>query len=69
MSLPHQAGVGGFLNWARSRRFPTLFFITGGLFLVDLVIPDLVPFIDELLLGMATIILARWKDQRAVRRA
>lgn len=38
--------------------------ITGGLFVLDLIIPDFIPFIDEILLGLATLILARWKDRR-----
>jgi hypothetical protein len=38
--------------------------ITGGLFVLDLIVPDLIPFIDEILLGLATLILARWKDRR-----
>jgi hypothetical protein len=56
--------VGGFLGWARRRRFPTLLIITGGLFVLDLIVPDLIPFLDEILLGLATLILARWKDRR-----
>jgi len=66
MTLPHKAAVGGILGWARKRRFPTLLLITGGLFAVDLLIPDLIPFIDEILLGLATLILSRWKDRRLV---
>ena len=52
------------MAWARRRRFPTLLLITGGLFALDLVIPDFIPFADELLLGLGTLILARWKDRR-----
>ena len=66
MTLPNKAAVGGILGWARKRRFPTLLLITGGLFVFDLLIPDLVPFIDEILLGLATLILSRWKDRRLV---
>jgi hypothetical protein len=66
MTLPKKAAVGGLLGWARKRRFPTLLLITGGLFFFDLLIPDLIPFIDEILLGLATLILSRWKDRRLV---
>ena len=38
-------------------RFPTLFLIVGGLFLVDLVVPDLIPFYDEILLAMLTVLI------------
>ena len=64
MTTPQRAAVGGFLGWARRRRFPTLLLITGGLFVLDLIVPDLIPFIDEILLGLATLLLARWKDRR-----
>ena len=42
-------------------RFPQLFLLTVVLFLADLVIPDLIPFIDEILLGLASLLLASWK--------
>ena len=64
MTVPRRVAVGGILGWARKRRFPTLLLMTGGLFALDLVVPDFVPFVDELLLGLGTLILARWKDRR-----
>ena len=45
-------------------RFPHLFALTLGLFLIDLVIPDLIPFVDELILGLATLLLGSWKARR-----
>jgi hypothetical protein len=63
MTTPQRVAVGGLLGWARRRRFPTLLAVTGGLFVVDLVVPDFIPFVDELLLGLGTLILARWKDR------
>jgi len=39
-------------------RFPTLFLIVGGLFLVDLVVPDLIPFYDEILMAMLAVLIA-----------
>jgi hypothetical protein len=38
-------------------RFPQLFAIAATLFFVDLLIPDLIPFIDEILLGLLTLLL------------
>jgi hypothetical protein len=38
-------------------RFPTLFVIVGGLFLLDLVVPDLIPFYDEILMAMLTVLI------------
>lgn len=42
-------------------RFPQLLLIAGGAFLLDLVLPDGLPFLDELMLGIATLILALWR--------
>jgi hypothetical protein len=39
-------------------RFPTLFLIVGGLFLVNVVVPDLIPFYDEILMAMLTVLIA-----------
>jgi hypothetical protein len=46
-------------------RFRNLFLITAALFAVNLFVPDMIPFADELLLGLATLVLARWKDRKA----
>ncbi len=50
--------------WASRLRFPTLFGLTLGLFVVDLVVPDLVPLADELLLGLLTAVLASLRRTR-----
>lgn len=52
------------LNWARKLRFPTLFKITAILFVVNVFIPDPIPFVDEILLGLGTLLLANWKDRK-----
>lgn len=44
-------------------RFPQLFLLTAGLFLLDLVIPDLIPFIDEVLLGLLTMLFGMWRRE------
>jgi len=56
--------VGSVLAFASRLRFPTLFFLTAALFALDLVVPDTVPFADEVLLGLATLLLSRWRKQR-----
>lgn len=40
---------------------PRLFALTAALFAVDLLVPDFVPFADELLLGLGTLLLGNWK--------
>lgn len=44
--------------------YPRLFALTAALFAFDLVIPDFVPFIDEVLLGLGTLLLANWKKRK-----
>lgn len=58
--------LGPFLNWARKLKYPALFKIVGGLFVLTLLTPDPLPFIDEILLGLTTLMLAKWKDRDAV---
>jgi hypothetical protein len=48
-------------RFAGSLRFPQLFWLTLTLFLLDVLIPDLIPFADEILLGLATLLLGSWK--------
>ena len=64
MNVKKKAGAGVFLRWARGLRFPELFFLTAGLFLLDIAIPDMIPFVDEILLGLATLLLATWKRRK-----
>lgn len=52
------------LSWARKLRYPTLFKITALLFVVDVVVPDVLPFADEILLGLGTLLLASWKERK-----
>jgi hypothetical protein len=51
-------------RFAAKLRFPTLFVITACLFLVDLVIPDVIPFADELLLGLGTLLLGSLRRRK-----
>jgi len=52
------------LRFASQLRFPWLVAITATLFVLDLAIPDLVPFADEVLLGLLTIVLASFRRRR-----
>ena len=49
------------LRRAERLRHPTLFWITATLFVIDLLVPDVVPFADEILLGLGTLLLSRWR--------
>ncbi|MEW8651435.1 MAG: DUF6116 family protein [Candidatus Thiodiazotropha sp.] len=49
------------LKYADRLKFRQLFLVTAALFVVDLLIPDLVPFADEILLGLLTLLFGSWK--------
>jgi len=48
-------------RFAGRLRFPQLFLFTGALFLLDLLVPDLIPFADEVLLGLITLLFGTWR--------
>jgi hypothetical protein len=57
-----ESATQGFIEKFASRlRYPQLFFAVAVLFLVDLVIPDAIPFVDEVMLGLLTVLLARMR--------
>ena len=49
--------------FAARLKFPRLFALTAVLFVVDLIIPDLIPFADEILLGLVSAMLASLKKR------
>jgi len=51
-------------RWLPRLRYPYLFLILGSLFLIDLVVPDPVPLVDELLLAVLTFIAATFTKRR-----
>jgi hypothetical protein len=57
----------GLVRYASRLRFPKLLALTAALFLADLVIPDLIPFLDEILLGLAAAMLAALRDKKRQR--
>jgi len=64
MSKASQGLVGALLaRFAGRLRFPQLFAFTGTLFLLDMLVPDLIPFIDEMMLGLLTLLLGMWRKE------
>jgi len=51
-------------RFAAGLRYPTLFRIAGALFLLDFFVPDLVPFLDEILLALGTLLLGSLRGRR-----
>ena len=62
MTGPQTPMIKGFLS---RLKFPQLFLLAAGLFLFDLFVPDLVPFLDEILLAIGTMILGSWEKKVA----
>ena len=62
MANPLLAPVLGFLG---KLSYPRLFTLSAILFAIDLVVPDFIPFADELLLGLGTLLLANWKKRKS----
>ncbi len=52
------------LRWFGRLSYPRLFLLAAGLFVADVLIPDFIPFVDELLLGLGTLLLANWKNRK-----
>lgn len=52
------------LAFASRLRFPWLFALTATLFVLDLIVPDAIPLVDELLLGLGTLLLGSWRKRR-----
>src|SRR3546814_16523296 len=52
------------MRWFGRLSYPKLFLLTAALFVGDVLVPDMIPFVDELLLGLGTLLLANWKRVR-----
>jgi hypothetical protein len=49
------------LGYLETLRFPWLLLVTAALFLVNVFVPDALPFVDEILLGLFAVVLGRLK--------
>jgi len=52
------------LSYLESLRFPWLLLVTVALFVVDVFVPDVIPFVDEILLALVAVVLGRLKRKR-----
>lgn len=52
------------MRWLGRLSHPRLFLIAAGLFVANTFILDPIPFIDEILLGIGTLMLANWKNRK-----
>jgi len=51
------------MRYASTLRFPKLLAVTAALFVIDLLFPDMVPFVDEILLGLISLLFASLRKQ------
>ncbi len=52
------------LRWVAGLRFPQLFLLFAALFGIDFLLPDAIPFVDELMLGLGTLLLGSIRKRR-----
>jgi hypothetical protein len=65
MSTPLRSPLTSLLNRLLPRlRYPYLFLILAALFLIDLVVPDPIPMVDEILLAVLTFIAATFRARK-----
>ena len=56
--------LGPVMRWLGRLSYPRLFMVAAALFVGDLLVPDFIPFVDELLLGLGTLLLANFKNRK-----
>lgn len=61
--MPHPL-LSPFLGFVGRLSYPRLFLLTTALFLLDLIVPDLIPLADEILLGLGSLLLANFKKRK-----
>ena len=62
-SMTNTAPRGGWQGFVAQLKSWQLLAFVAALFVLDLFLPDPIPFVDELLLGLLTLLLARWKQR------
>ena len=61
--------VGIILRWASSLRFPVVFGLMAVLFILNLFIPDVIPFVDEILMGLLAVLLGSLRKKPVVEKS
>lgn len=52
------------VRYAGRLRFPTLFLMTVALFALNVIIPDPLPFVDEMVMALATLLLGSMRARK-----
>jgi hypothetical protein len=62
MNDPRSIAAGGMVGrLLGGLRFPQLFAVLAGLLLLDLIMPDPIPLLDEVILAVLTMVVGSWK--------
>lgn len=64
MSLPNRILPGLVRRYLGRLRFPTLFALTAAVFIVNVLVPDPIPFVDEVLLALVGLLLGSLRERR-----
>lgn len=64
MSTPKNVAISPLMKYLSRLRFPYLFVITLGLFILNLIVPDVIPFADEILLGLVALLLGSLRKKK-----
>ena len=56
--------LGPLLAFLGRLRFPWLFGIFAAVFAMDVLVPDVLPFVDEIMIGIATIVLSQLRRRK-----
>jgi hypothetical protein len=65
LNTPKRIVWGWLMQYASRLRFPKLLALSGLIFVLDLIVPDAIPFVDEILIGLITILLASLKKKKS----
>ncbi len=60
MRSPRAAVIGWIVARLSRLRRPVLFAVVAVLFVLDIAVPDAIPFLDEILLGIGAALLSTW---------
>ncbi len=62
-----RGGMAGiFIRWASRLRFPYMFLLMSVLLVLNLLIPDMIPLADEMIMGLLAVMLASLKKKPEV---
>jgi hypothetical protein len=64
MGIPRNPAIGPLMKYLSRLRFPHLFVVTVGLFILNIIVPDVIPFADEILLGLVALLLGSIRKKK-----